>query len=278
MLSVYLILLGAVAANAALNGPCTVSGTPGVCIKTSSCSSSGGTSHTGFCPNDPADVKCCTKPSCGNNGGKCQFANTCASGKTVTGLCPGPADFKCCLPGGATTPSGSTPPKAGCSPSKVNSATIAMLKGFEGFVGKPYLDPVGLETVGYGHLCRHPGCTEVPFSFPMTEAQATTLLQSDLAGTESCISNDINDTIQLNENQYGALVSWAFNVGCGNSKSSAMISRLNAGEDPNTVASDELPKWRKGGGQVLPGLVNRRKAEVEFFKRPSSTIAHPPTC
>lgn len=85
MLSVYLILLGAVAANAALNGPCTVSGTPGVCIKTSSCSSSGGTSHTGFCPNDPADVKCCTKPSCGNNGGKCQFANTCASGKTVTG-------------------------------------------------------------------------------------------------------------------------------------------------------------------------------------------------
>lgn len=271
MFSFYSILFTAIVARAALNGPCTASGTPGVCITTSSCSSSGGTSFTGFCPNDPANVKCCTKPKCGN-GGTCQFANTCGSGNTASGLCPGPADFKCCLPG--KTPA----PNTNCGPSSVSGSTVSMIKGFEAFVAKPYLDPVGLETVGYGHLCKRPGCTEVPFKFPMTEAQASTLLQSDLAPAQSCISADIVDTVILNENQYGALVSWAFNIGCGNSRGSGLISRLNAGEDPNTVASEELPKWRKGGGQVLPGLVTRRNREVAFFKTPSSVTAHPPTC
>lgn len=289
MFSIYSILFTAILARAALNGPCTASGAPGVCITTSSCSSSGGTSFTGFCPNDPANVKCCTKPKCGS-GGTCQFANTCGSGNTVSGacipyvvtspniinnhlrrpftfsgLCPGPADFKCCLPG--KTPG----PNTNCGPSSVSGATVSMIKGFEAFVAKPYLDPVGLETVGYGHLCKRPGCTEVPFQFPMTEAQASTLAQS-------CISADIVDTVILNENQYGALVSWAFNVGCGNSRGSGLISRLNAGEDPNTVASEELPKWRKSGGQVLPGLVTRRNREVVFFQTASSVTAHPPTC
>jgi len=150
-----------------------------------------------------------------------------------------------------------------------------MIKNFEAFVAKPYLDPVGLETVGYGHLCKRPGCTEVPFKFPMTEAQASTLLQSDLVPAQTCISADIVDTVNLNENQYGALVSWAFNIGCGNSRGSGLISRLNAGQDPNTVATEELPKWRKGGGQVLPGLVTRRNRELAFFKTPSSVTAHP---
>ncbi|KAF8148213.1 lysozyme [Crassisporium funariophilum] len=263
----------ATAAHAALNGPCAVNGTPGVCIATTSCSSSGGTSHTGFCPNDPGHVKCCTKPTCGN-GGNCRSASTCASGNTVAGLCPGPASFKCCLPGKST----GTGTNSNCGPSPVNGATVSMIKGFEGFVASPAPDPIGLPTVGYGHLCKQPKCAEVPFKFPLTEAQATTLLNTDIAPMAACISKDIVDTVQLNENQYGALVSWAFNVGCGNSGGSALITRLNAGEDPNKVASEELPKWRKAGGQVSNGLVARRSKEVAFFQQASSTSAHPPTC
>lgn len=149
-----------------------------------------------------------------------------------------------------------------------------MIQSFEAFAAKPYLDPIGLETVGYGHLCKRPGCTEVPFQFPMTEAQASTLLQSDL--TRSIIY--LRRHRRHGHSQYGALVSWAFNVGCGNSRRSRLISRLNAGEDPNTVASEELPKQRKGGGRVLPWLVTRRNREVAFFKTASSIMAHPPTC
>lgn len=82
----------------------------------------------------------------------------------------------------------------------------------------------------------------------------------------------------LNANQYGALVSWAFNVGCGNSGSSTLIKRLNNGEDPNTVAGEELPKWNKGGGSVLPGLVRRRAAEVDLFQTSTSDGALPVGC
>lgn len=275
-LSFVTFALSAMVVHAALNGPCSVAnGTPGVCVSTASCSSSGGTSHTGFCPNDPADIKCCVKPVCGN-GGSCMNVNNCESGNTVSGLCPGPSNFKCCLP--KTAPGPKTNPPKNCPPSAVNAATVSMIKGFEGFVNKPYLDPIGLPTVGYGHLCKQPNCAEVPFTFPMTEAQATTLLQSDLRPTEACISSDIADTVSLNANQYGALVSWAFNVGCGNSRSSTLIKRLNAGESPNTVAAEELPKWRKAGGQVSNGLVTRRNREVAFFQTASSTVAHPPTC
>ena len=82
----------------------------------------------------------------------------------------------------------------------------------------------------------------------------------------------------LNANQYGALVSWAFNVGCGNVGSSTLIERLNKGEDPGTVASDELPQWNKGGGEVLPGLERRRGAEVDLFNSPTDDAALPAAC
>ena len=82
----------------------------------------------------------------------------------------------------------------------------------------------------------------------------------------------------LNANQYGVLVSWAFNVGCPAAGSSTLIERLNAGESPDTVAEQELPLWRMGGGEVLPGLVRRREAEVELHKTPTSVGALPVRC
>lgn len=79
----------------------------------------------------------------------------------------------------------------------------------------------------------------------------------------------------LNANQYGALVSWAFNVGNGNVKTSTLISRLNAGEDEATVIREELPKWNKAGGNTLPGLVRRRAAEVSLAQTGTSVGALP---
>ncbi|KAH6911723.1 lysozyme [Coprinopsis sp. MPI-PUGE-AT-0042] len=251
-------------AHAAINSACTANGLPGVCLTTSSCSSGGGTSRPGFCPNDPTNVQCCTK-SC-SSGGTCRFTSTCASGNTLSGLCPGPTDFKCCLPGSS------------CAAPAVNTATLDLIKLSEGFVARPAPDPIGLPTVGYGHLCKTSGCGEVPYSFPLTTTTATALLKSDLPTFQNCIARDIVNSVRLNANQYGALVSWAFNVGCGNTGSSTLIRRLNAGESPNTVAEQELPKWNKAGGVVLPGLVTRRNREIALFKTASSVVAHPPPC
>ncbi|KAL9026336.1 MAG: hypothetical protein Q9196_004986, partial [Gyalolechia fulgens] len=95
------------AKRAVLNGPCTGSGgAPGVCISTGDCTADGGTHILNACPGLPDDIRCCTKTSCGN-GGNCRFTSSC-SGSTLSGLCPGPADFKCCIPG---TSGGFPPPR-----------------------------------------------------------------------------------------------------------------------------------------------------------------------
>jgi len=70
-------------------------------------------------------------------------------------------------------------------------------------------------------------------------------------------------------------VSWAFNVGNGNAKSSILLKRLNKGENPPTVIKEELPKWNKAGGSTLPRLTRRRAAEVVLAKKASSVEALP---
>jgi len=88
----------------------------------------------------------------------------------------------------------------------------------------------------------------------------------------------VNPSVTLNPNQYGAMVSWAFNVGCGAARSSTLVSRLNAGQDPNTVAREELPKWNRGDNGVLPGLTRRRAAEVVLFTTTASGVTLPVPC
>ncbi|CAA7265669.1 unnamed protein product [Cyclocybe aegerita] len=72
-------LLSAAVANAAINDPCSVGSIPGICITTSSCTNAGGTYASGYCPNDPSNVRCCHK-TCGG-GGRCRFTSTCPTGK-----------------------------------------------------------------------------------------------------------------------------------------------------------------------------------------------------
>ncbi|KAI9897118.1 hypothetical protein N3K66_008140 [Trichothecium roseum] len=170
---------------------------------------------------------------------------------------------------------GATAAVAQCTGPAVNSATIDLVSSFEGWRPDIYLDPAGLPTVGYGHLCSNSRCSDVPYPIPLSVANGRKLLASDLAVAQNCITLMTNSRVTLNANQYGALVSWSFNVGCGAAKSSSLISRLNAGENPNTVAEQELPKWKFGGGVELPGLVRRRAAEVTLHKTATNTPALP---
>jgi lysozyme len=92
---------------------------------------------------------------------------------------------------------------------------------------------------------------------------------------QQTITLKTTSNVVLNANQYGALVSWTFNVGPANVESSTLLRRLNAGEDPNTVIAEELPKWNKAGGQVLSGLVRRRAAEVNLAQTGTGVGALP---
>lgn len=108
---VLLALLGS--AHASLNGFCSIGSTPGVCIHTADCTSKGGTYRSNYCPQDPADVKCCTKTPCVSGPNvilsHCVWSNKpypygCSSGYTAAGHCPGPANFLCCLELKSDTP------------------------------------------------------------------------------------------------------------------------------------------------------------------------------
>lgn len=67
-----------------------------MCLTTKACSAAGGTTISGACPADPANVKCCTKASCAHgSAGNCRWSSDCG-GTTKAGLCPGPAQMKCC--------------------------------------------------------------------------------------------------------------------------------------------------------------------------------------
>ena len=84
---------------------------------------------------------------------------------------------------------------------------------------------------------------------------------------------------KLNANQYGAIVSWAFNSGCPAAQGSQLIKRVNQGQNVNTVCGEELPKWVHGNnGEVIEGLVNRRNAEIKLGKTPTDDGALPPKC
>ncbi|KAH6916701.1 lysozyme [Coprinopsis sp. MPI-PUGE-AT-0042] len=240
-LSTIVALSLTLAAQGAINDSCELKGVVGSCMSTSACIESGGVHVTDFCVDDPANVQCCTPRDAAP-----------AAEEDVTALA--------------------------CAGRNINAKTIAEIKVSEGFVPNVYKDPVGYPTVGYGHLCKSKGCSEVPYSFPLSEAEGTALLKQDAKTFQNCISTQLKDSVKLNANQYGALISWAYNVGCGNTASSNLIKRLNAGGNPNTVASEELPKWRLAGGVVLPGLVARRKREVALFKTATTAAGHPPSC
>ncbi|KAF2964128.1 hypothetical protein GQX73_g9457 [Xylaria multiplex] len=165
-----------------------------------------------------------------------------------------------------------------CTGPAVNQATVDLIAGFEGFSADVYDDPTGNPTIGYGHLCQLTGCSEIPYSIPLSEADGKSLLADDVISPQDCITTQTAASVTLNANQYGALVSWAYNVGCGNSGSSSLITRLNNGEDPQTVIAEELPLWNKSGGEVLPGLVRRRAAEVDLANTATSDPALPAGC
>lgn len=69
-----------------------------------------------------------------------------------------------------------------------------------------------MPTVGYGHECKSKSCSEVPFKFPLTKANAEALLVQDLRKFADCLNSYINNKVKLNDNQWAALVRNHFSI------------------------------------------------------------------
>ncbi len=134
---------------------------------------------------------------------------------------------------------------------------VELVKRFEGFRAKPYLCPAGVPTIGYGHT---EGVSLA--DPPITREAAAALLEKDLTVFAAGVARML--AVPVTQNQFDALVSFAYNVGLGNLQQSTLLRRVNAGD--HAGAAREFSKWTKAKGVELPGLVQRRAAERALFE------------
>ena len=140
---------------------------------------------------------------------------------------------------------------------------IDMIRAFEGFRAKPYLCPAGKATIGYGSTWRLDGSPVELTDPPMSEAQAVSLLEREVYGTAL---PGVLRLCPLTISQPGvlnALVDFTFNLGVGQLQTSTLRRKVNAQDWQG--AREQLARWVRGGGRVLPGLVRRRAAEAALL-------------
>jgi len=149
---------------------------------------------------------------------------------------------------------------------RINAAGLALIKEFEGLRLKAYPDPGtgGVPwTIGIG-TTRYPDGRRVSPGDTCTEQQALEYLAHDLQGFETSVAGMLR--VPANENQFAALVSFAYNVGTEALRRSTMLRFIN--DDRFADAAGEFGRWNMAAGKVLPGLVRRRAAERELFLKP----------
>lgn len=136
-----------------------------------------------------------------------------------------------------------------------------LIKMYEGFKAFAYLCPAGVWTVGFG-TTRING-QPINESHKVTVTEANVLLESDLKKFEDSINSLVK--VELNQNQFDALVSFVYNLGAENFKKSTLLKKINVGEF--SEAAEEFLKWNKAKGKILTGLTRRRQAEKSLFER-----------
>ena len=137
---------------------------------------------------------------------------------------------------------------------KISDTGLDLIKSFEGCKLTAYQDSVGVWTIGWGHT------KGVYKGMIISQSQADKYLKDDMITYESNV-NKYNGKYKFNQNQFDALVSFAYNVGS--------IDQLTAnGTRTISQISDKFMSYNKAGGKVLAGLTRRRKAEKTLFDTP----------
>ena len=145
---------------------------------------------------------------------------------------------------------------------KASQKGLDLIKRFEGLELKPYKCPAGIPTIGYGNTY-YPSGSKVKLTDPaITKEKAEELLKFLLGSYEKDVDSFCRDDI--NQNQFDALVSFAYNCGPRSLKSSTLLKKVNTNPKDVTIA-DEFMMWNKAGGHVLVGLTKRRQAEADLY-------------
>ena len=132
----------------------------------------------------------------------------------------------------------------------------------EGLSLKPYLCPAKIPTIGYGNTYYSDGKRVTLLDKDITKQQAFDMFKE--IANRFAKRVDALVTSNINQNQFNALVSFAYNVGTGNFSSSTLLKKVNRNPDDLTI-KDEFLRWNKAGGKVLNGLTNRRNEEADLY-------------
>ena len=138
----------------------------------------------------------------------------------------------------------------------ISNEGISLIKKFEGCELEAYYDAVNVLTIAYGRT------KNVQAGDTCTQEQADAWLEEELHEYGGYVNDAV--TVDLEQNQFDALVSWVFNLGPANLKASTMLKFLNAG-DYHLIPS-QIKRWNKASGKVLEGLIRRREAEALMFE------------
>ncbi len=149
----------------------------------------------------------------------------------------------------------------------LSSRGAALIKHFESCMQRtaagrfvPYVCPAGVLTIGWGHT--NDNGRRFDASAVWTQAECDAAFDEDMAAFEKAVRAKV--TASLRQHHFDALVSFAYNCGQGNLSSSTLLRKLNSNDFEG--AALEFPKWNRGGGKVLAGLVRRRAAEALLFQ------------
>lgn len=142
----------------------------------------------------------------------------------------------------------------------VSNKGVDLICEFEGKRLTSYDDGVGVWTIGFGTI-KYPNGVRVKKGDTCTLEQAKEYMRHDLIEFEHTVNSSVK--VPLNQNQFDALVSLAYNIGSSAFKSSTLVKKLNAGDYKG--AADQFNVWVNAGGKRIQGLVNRRDREKLLF-------------
>ena len=156
---------------------------------------------------------------------------------------------------------------------RINEAGKNLIKAWEGYRGVAYRCSGNKWTLGWGHT------SGVMEGQSCTHDQAEAWFSEDVRWAQDAVNTHISDRLTarlaprgLSENEFSALASWTFNVGTEAMKNSTLARRLVYDDDFECVP-DQLRRWRYAGGRVIQGLINRREAEIELWRKADDSSA-----
>ena len=143
---------------------------------------------------------------------------------------------------------------------KLPRELLRLICRHEGVCLKAYVCPAGILTIGVGHVITKADRRAGLHLRTLTKEEAMALLARDIEARIPQVTHLIEDA---NPAQFGAILSFIFNVGSGNFRASTLRRLHNRGQ--HAGASAEFPKWRRAAGKILKGLVRRRAEERELY-------------